>query len=141
MGFQQAHAAVTLLASGLRSTTSTGETAVWLPGMVRAIAFVLDVTVDEQTAADLLDVYIQTLLDGTNWVDVVHFPQHAGNAGAARYFEKIAAGPAFAGFANSDALAAGNVRDLLGDKYRVRYTIVDDSSSAAFTFSVVAKAM
>lgn len=130
--------ATTLLASAARTATSTGEAAVRLPGMVNAFAFTLDVTVDESTAADLLDVYVQTKLDGSKWTDVVHFPQHAGNATAKRYIEKIVASPAFAGFEVGSALGAGAVRDLLGDDWRVRFTVVDDSSSASFTFSVAA---
>ena len=130
--------AVTLLASGARTETSTGEAAVRLPGMVNAFAFTLDVTADEQTVADLLDVYVQTKLDGSNWTDVVHFPQHAGNASAARYIEKVAAAPAFAGFEVGTALGAGTVRDLIGDDWRVRFTVVDDSTNASFTFSVTA---
>jgi hypothetical protein len=126
-----------LLASAARTATSTGE-AVRLPGTVSAIAFTLDVTVDESTAADTLDVYIQTKLDGTNWTDVVHFPQHVGNAGAKRYIAKITAVPTLAGFEVGTALGAGEVRDLLGDDWLVRFDVTDDSGSASFTFSVVA---
>lgn len=130
--------ATTLLASAAQTATSTGEAAVRMAGMVNAFAFTMDVTVDEQTAADLLDVFVQTKLDGTNWVDVVHFPQHAGDDGAKRYIEKVAASPAFAGFENGAALGAGAVRDLVGDEWRVRFTVVDDSGSASITFSVIA---
>lgn len=130
--------AITLLASAAQTATSTGETAVRLPGMVNGFAFTLNVTADESTAADLLDVFIQTKLDTTNWTDVVHFTQHAGNADTKRYIEKITASPAFAGFEVGTALGAGAVRDLLGDDWRVRFTVVDDSSIASFTFSVTA---
>lgn len=131
---------ITLLASAAQTSTSTGETAVRLPGMVNAIVFTLDITVDESTAADFLDVFVQTKVDGTNWLDVVHFTQNAGDDGAKRYIEKVAASPAFAGFSaiNVALLAAGEVRDLIGDDWRVRFTVVDDSGSASFTFSVVA---
>jgi len=130
--------ATTLLASDARTTTSTGEAAVRLAGMVRAFAFTLDVTADESTGLDTLDVFVQTKADGSNWTDVVHFPQHVGNAGLKRYIEKVIAGPAFAGFEVGTALAAGEVRDMLGDDWRVRFEINDDSGSASFTFSVTA---
>lgn len=129
--------AITLLASAAQTSTSTGEDAVRLPGMVNALALTMDLTVDESTAADLLDVYIQTKVDGSNWLDVVHFPQHAGNVGAKRYIEKVAASPAISGFETGSALGAGAVRDILGDDWRVRFVIVDDSASASFTFSVI----
>jgi len=130
--------AVTLIASAAQTAASGYGAAKRLPGMVRAFAFTLDVTVDESTAADLIDVFVQTKADGSNWTDVVHFPQHVGNAGAKRYIEKVTAGPAFAGFEVGTALAAGEVRDMLGDDWRVRFEINDDSGSASFTFSVTA---
>lgn len=128
--------ATTLLASAAQTATSTGEAAVRLAGMVRAFTFTLDVTVDESTAADRLDVFIQTKLDGTNWTDVVHFPQHAGDDGAKRYIEPIAPIPATAGFEVGSALGAGAVRGLIGDEWRVRFVVIDDSGNASFTFSV-----
>lgn len=130
--------ATTLLASGLRSATSTGEAAVRLAGMVRAFSVTLDVTVDEEDNSDTLDVFVQTKLDGTNWTDVVHFEQHVGDDGVKRYIEKVAAGPAFAGFEVGTALGAGEVRDLVGDEWRVRFDITDGSGNAAFTFAVTA---
>lgn len=136
MQTRDVHEQVTLATASAVDSTSTGTTAKRLPGWARAFAFTLDLTVDESTASDLLDVFVQTKLDGTNWTDVVHFTQHAGNAGAKRYIEKVAASPAFAGFEVGTALGAGAVRDLIGDDWRVRYTITDDSGSAAFTFTV-----
>jgi hypothetical protein len=105
--------------------------------MVNAFAFVLDVTAAATAAGDHLDVYVQTKLDGTNWVDVVHFTQLDGNGGTKRYFEKVVAGPAFAGFENGTALGEGEVRDLAGNPWRVRY-VVTDVDDPSFTFSVVA---
>jgi hypothetical protein len=130
--------ATTLLASAAHVATSTGEDAVRLAGMVNAFAFTLNVTVDEADGSDELEVFVQTKSDGTNWLDVVHFPQHVGNDGAKRYVEKVAASPAFAGFEIGSALGAGEVRDLIGDDWRVRFDIVDGSGSPSFTFSVTA---
>lgn len=129
--------AVTLLASGTLAASANGA-AVQLPGMVNAIAFVLDVTVDESTTADKLDVYIQTQVDGTNWVDVHRFTQHDGDAGAKRYFAKILADVATSEFENGAALGEAASRNLLGDKWRVRTVITDNSGSASYTFSVTA---
>jgi hypothetical protein len=133
-------ATTTLLAS---TTTVAGalnvnSDAVRLAGMVNAIAFVLDVSAAATDAADTLDVKVQTKLDGTNWVDVIHFTQCVGNGGAKRYFEKLVADVACAGFENAAALGAGNTRDLLGDEWRVNYVQVDADSDASFSFSVIA---
>jgi len=139
--------AVELLASAARTTSSNGDAVRLLDGAkqanqcVRGIIASLDVTVDESTLADKLDVYIQMKPDGTNWLDVVHFTQHDGNAGAKRYVAKILAGAAESVFEVSSALAESTVRNLLGDEWRVRWAITDDSSSASFTFSVKAGLM
>lgn len=136
--FREEDESVVLLASGAKTVTSTGEAPVRLQSMIRGIAFTLDVTVDEETVDDLLDVFVQTRLDRSNWTDVVHFPQHLGNAGVKRYIEKVVATPAVAGFEVGTALGAGAVRDLIGDAWRVRFVIDDDSASASFTFAVTA---
>jgi len=131
------HDATALVASAARTETGNG-TSVRLPGMTNAMAFTLAVTADESTAADLLDVYVQTKLDGTNWTDVAHFTQHAGNTGAARYITKVTAQLATAEFEVGTALGAAAVRNLLGDEWRVRWAVVDDSQAASFTFAVTA---
>ena len=133
------HDATTLLASAARTDTSTGEAAVRLPGMVNGIAFVLDVTAAATEVGDLLDVYIQTKLDGTNWIDVVRFTQVLGNGGALRYISKITAAAALTEFENGTGLGAAAVRNLLGDEWRVRFDVTDaGTDNASFTFSVVA---
>lgn len=136
MEAKKAYDFVSLLASAARTAATGTGTPTRLPGMVNAFGASMDVTVDESTAADKLDVYIQTKLDGTNWVDVIHFTQHDGNVGAKRYYSKIAVGAALTEFENATALAEAAVRNLLGDDWRVRWAITDDSGSASFTFSV-----
>lgn len=133
------HDVVTLLASGARTATSTGTTAVRLPGMVNGLGFVLDVTAAATEVGDLLDVYIQTKLDGTNWVDVQRFTQVLGNGGALRYVAKITAGAAMTEFENGTGLGAAAIRNLLGDEWRTRYVVTDaGAANASFTFSVTA---
>lgn len=134
--------ATTLLAA---TTTVAGAVdsqgdAVRLPGMVNAIMFVLDVTAAATDVGDTLDVKVQTKIDGDNWLDVVHFTQVLGNGGAKRYVEKITASPAVAGFEVGTALTAGNVRNFLGDDWRVKYDQVDAAvpQAASFTFTVTA---
>jgi hypothetical protein len=132
--------ATTLLASiaTVVGPLDTAGDAVRLPGMVNALMFILDVTAAATDNGDTLDVTVQTKIDGTNWLDVVHFSQLVGDGGAKRYIEKVAASPAFAGFEVGTALAAGNTRDLIGDDWRVSYVQVDGDGDASFTFSVTA---
>jgi hypothetical protein len=134
----QTVASVTTAAGAANGTTTT---AVKLPGMVRGFVFVLDVTAAATDAADTLDVAVQTLLDGTNYVDVVAFTQCLGNGGAKRYAAKVLAGDSQNMFEASAALAAGTVRNIVGDAWRVKYTQVDADNNASFTFSVKALPM
>jgi hypothetical protein len=127
----------TLLAAAAREDTGNGD-AVKLPGFVNALAFTLDVTAAASTAADRLDVYVQTKVDGVNWIDVAHFTQIVGNGGAKRFTAKLIANAAVTEFEAAAALAAAAKRDLLGDEWRVRWVVTDDSTNAAFTFSVSA---
>jgi hypothetical protein len=130
---------VTAAASAARTATgNTQSTPFTLPRGMQACVFMLDVTVDESTSADLLDVYVQTRFNGEDWIDVVHFTQHLGNAGATRYIAKVTAALAEAEFLTSAALAAAGVRNLIGDDWAIRWTVVDDSTNASFTFSVSA---
>jgi hypothetical protein len=128
-------ASTTTVAGALNAVASA---AVHIPGQPRAIGFVLDLTAAATDAADTLDVKVQTRLDGTNWVDVVSFTQCLGNGGAKRHFAKIDAGIAQAMFENGAALAAGNVRNLIGEVWRTVHTQADADSNGSFSFSVTA---
>jgi len=87
------------------------------------------VTAAATDVGDLLDVYVQTKIDGTNWLDVQHFTQVLGNGGAKRYVAKVASGAAVTEFENGAALGAAAKRDLIGDDWRVRWVIVDDAGT------------
>ena len=87
-------------------------------------------------AGDELDVYVQMKLDGTKWLDVVHFKQCAGHGGAKRYVAGIASSGARTMFEGSAALAASSVRNAIGDEFRVRWVVTDASGSPSFTSSV-----
>ena len=134
------HDATTILAATTTAADAidTAGPAVRLPGMVNGMAFTLDVTAAATDAADTLDVYVQTMLDGANWVDVVHFTQVLGNGGALRYISKIVAQIGQAEFEVGTALGAAGIRNLLGDEWRVRYVQADADKDASFTFSVTA---
>ena len=107
----------------------------------RAIAFVLDVTDADTNASDTFDVSVQTKLDGTNWLDVVHFTQILGNGSdTLRFVAKVVADLATAEFEIATALGAAAVRNLLGLEWRVKTVLVDGggAGSPKFDISVVA---
>ena len=136
---KSAHEVVVMQASSVQTATNAGVASVRLP-IADAYGFILDVTVDESTVADKLDVFIQTRFDdgGENWLDVVHFTQHDGNAGAKQYVTKTVKALVQTEFEVGSALAEANVRHLMGDEWRVRWTVLDDSGSASYTFSLTA---
>lgn len=126
-----------LLESAARTETGTGGELV-AEGL-SALFLQLDVTAAATDSGDTLDVYVQTTIDGTNWVDIYHFTQVLGNGGAKRYFGKVLFDAALTEFENAAALAAAGGRSILGDRYRVRWAITDASTdNASFTFSVKA---
>jgi len=146
MGFGSQSRAVgfaqTLLASAAQSATSTGEAAVRIIDPPNGIVFELDVTAAATDADDTLNVFIQTSIDNTNWVDVVHFTEVLGNGGAKRYYAKITSAVNTAEFENGAALGAAAVRNIVGDQWRVRFAIVDPTgANVSFTFSVTAMPM
>lgn len=135
------HDVVTLSASGAK-TADGQSSSVRLP-RADAFVFVLDVTNAATDADDTLDVTIQTVLDGTNWVDVVHFTQVLGNgADELTFVSKISRSLATAEFETGTALGAAAVRHLFGDEWRANWTIVDPTgSNVTFTFSITALPM
>ena len=136
------HLATTLLASAARTVTAgTNGSAVALPDAPNGYAFVLDVTAAATDAGDTLDVQVQTLIDGTNWVPVCSFTQCLGNGGAKRHIGKVSSNGAVTMFEAAATLSAGSIRNLCGDAYRVRWAIVDADADGSFTFSVTALPM
>lgn len=117
--------------------TGTGS-AVTDMGEWKVLILQLDVTAAATDVGDTLDVYVQTTVDGTNWVDIYHFTQVLGNGSAKRYYGKLVWDAALTEFENATALAAAGGRAIVGDQYRVRYAQVDADSDATFTFSVKA---
>lgn len=132
--------AVTLLASTTATVTAGVTTSAVTMPFTDAIAFTLDVTAGQTDATDTLDVAVQTTIDGSTWLTVVQFTQIAGNAADKTYIEKISRTAAEAGFEIATALSAGEVRNLIGDTWRVSY-VVAETNDASFTFSVTAMPM
>jgi len=127
----------TLKASSAVVATGNTGTSVKIPDALNAMGFVVDVTAAGTAAADTTNIYVQTKLDGTNWVDIYRATEIAGNGGAKRYIAKVTGALATAGFENGAALGEAAVRNMLGDEYRVRWVVVDDTDPSC-TFSVTA---
>lgn len=139
MDVKKAHDVVTLATvTSVAGAVNANSTGVRLPSSMQAVSFVLDVTAAATDAGDTLDVKVQTMIDGTNWVDVIHFTQVLGNGGAKRFIGKITASTAETLFADAPLAAGTTIRHLLGDEWRVNYVQVDTDSDATFTFTVKA---
>lgn len=129
---------VVLQPSAAKTATGTG-TAVTGLGEWQVLILQLDVTAAATDVGDTLDAFLQTTIDGTNWIDIYHFTQVLGNGSAKRYFGKIVRDVALTEFENATALGAAAGRAIVGDQYRVRWAITDASTAnASFTFSVTA---
>jgi hypothetical protein len=141
-GQQTYEDAVTLHVSGAETDTGTGTVIGALPGGINGVILTLDVTAAATASDDTLDVFVQTRVDGTNWLDVAHFTQVLGNGGAKRYVDKIHAHGDVTLFETGSALSESAQRDLIGNGWRCRWVIVDASTDdASFTFSIVATPM
>ena len=132
----------TLVASALYVKADDGSTfpstPIRLPD-AGAYAFFLNVTVAITDVGDTLDLYIQTTLDGgTTYVDVGRFAQVVGNVvegAASQHYLKMSGAATTSGFVASTALATTNVRNIMGDLWRIR-TDIAETNDAGFTFSV-----
>src|SRR5258708_5441606 len=111
---------VTLQASAPQTATGNSAAGTAFPIKVDCIVWELNLTTAAAGHGDLLDVYVQTMIDGATWVDIVHFTQAFGDGGAKRYFAKTVAELSETIFENATTLAAGSVRNLFGDQYRAR---------------------
>jgi len=102
----------------------------------------LDITASATEAGDTLDVYLDVSLDGSTWLNAVHFPQQAGNGAAAKYFAVLdPSSPGTSTVAVSSDASAGTVRPALWGPYlRARWAIADVTTvgNASHTFSLVA---
>ena len=132
-----------VIATGAVTTTGTGTLTFNAPPNISAMGAVLDLTAAANDSGDLLDAYVQTTLDGTNWVDVIHFTQCLGNGGAKRYFAKVGAPTAETMFENAAALWAAAVRNLLGEVWRARHVITDvaTTGNCSFTYTITLSPM
>ena len=109
------------------TTAGTNSTAVVLGGYWRRAIVVLDHTVAGLDAPDTLDVYVDVSLDGSKWINAIHFTQKAGNAAASTEFAIL--DPSTPGTATVVSTASANAATVrpsaFGLQMRERHVIVD----------------
>lgn len=103
--------------------------------------FLLIVSAAATDVGDTLDVYLQSSADGgTTWNDFVHFTQVLGNGGAKTFvagWQGRVTAETELGAPADGALAAGVLQGPVGDRWRVKWVIVDTAgANASFTFKV-----
>lgn len=144
---QSLYEPVTLAGSAARTATGQGDAVRLVNNLrdCRGIAFVFDLTNAATDNADKLDVYVQTRLDRSDWIDIVHFTQIDGDGdNAQQYIAKVSADAAQAEFSPGSALSENAIRNLIGEDFRVSWVVTpdaDDPADQTFTFSVTAVPM
>jgi hypothetical protein len=129
---QRSDEAVVLAASAARTATGTGDGA-RIRRPVSAVVAILEVTNAHSGSGDTLDVVVQTRV-GSTWLDVVAFTQVLGNGSdTLQHVAKVSGNEPQAMYSTASALAAGNVRHVLGDEWRAKWTI---GGTGTFTFAV-----
>lgn len=129
----------TLLASAVQLATGNNQpvsgNGVMILDAPNSVLLELDVTAGGVGSGDTLNVYVQTRIDGVNWVDVAAFSQVLGNAAVKRFYVTLNASQAMTAFENASVLSAGSTRNLIGNDWAVRWVIAG-SGPPTFTFSV-----
>jgi hypothetical protein len=115
------------------TTAGTNGTAQFIGGYWDRAVIVLDHTASGVDAPDTLDVYVDLSLDGTIWVNAVHFASKAGNAAASSEFAILDhAIPGTATIVSTSDAAVSTVRPyVFGLQIRARYVIVNGAGGNA----------
>lgn len=129
----------TILASAAR--IAAGTQAFSLPEDVKAAIIQLDVTAAATEVDDILAMWVQGTVDGTNYYDIGRFADVLGNGGAKRFLMNLQR----VSLAESDivtptdaSMAAGTVNyGVLPSDLRLKWTVTDaGADNASFTFAV-----
>lgn len=135
---------ITLAASAARTASGNGTPVTGLGWRNRFIVL-LDITASQTDAGDTLDVYVDVSLDGTTWLNAIHFTQQPGNGSARKEFAVLDPSNPGTSVVNVTAdAAAGAVRPaMFGPQMRARWAIVDAGTpgNSSHTFSVTAFAI
>ena len=119
-------------------------TAVAFYGERKRFIILCNVTNKDTDATDFLDVYVDFLVDGTTWVNAVHFTQYLGTGAASKEVAVIdATNPGATVLAVTTDAASGVVRPgVFGSQIRARWTVTEAGTvDASFTFAVTGYAL
>jgi len=130
----------TLVSSTAITASGNGTVEALFPGSISGMVLTCNIASAGSSSGDKLDMYVQTKIDGSNWLDVCRFAQVLGDSTGIRMMDKIHANGSVAAFASTDALAAAAQRDLLGSVYRARW-VITSSTDPTFSASVYAQPM
>ena len=124
---------------GTTDAAEGNSPAVELVGYEALCAQVL-MTAGDELPESTLDVYLQTTIDGTNWIDVIHFTQLNGEQTGRKLVSKICGAAAEATCDITTSLDAGHVRNIFGSLWRVRWVLAG-GGGVGFGFQVCVAAM
>lgn len=131
----------TLAASAARTASANGS-AVYVGSHRRRVVALLDIADSATAAGDTCDVYVDVSLDGSTWLNAIHFTQQAGNASDVKRFAVLdSTSPGTTDVAVATDANSGAVRPaLIGPYLRARWALVDggEDANTSHTFSVVA---
>lgn len=122
---------ITVIASG-----NSGAAGVfWKLGRHHGFMFQVDLTDTDLIAPDVIDIKLQTSVDGgAQWFDVAALPQLNGSTPSGQYLMKIAKAVGEAAHARAvDTIAADSVLNFFGDRWRARWIV--GGGTPSFTFS------
>lgn len=130
----------TWISSAAVTAAGTSST-VTLPRDTKSVIVQLDVTAAATEVGDILAMWLQGTVDGTNFYDLGRFADVLGNGGAKRYLMVISREytPESELITPTDAtMTASTVNQgPFPDKLRMKYTVTDaGGDNASFTFSV-----
>jgi len=135
----------TIISSGVVTSSGVSEEFSIL-NSIKSILVQLDVTAAATEVGDILAVWLQGTIDGTNFYDLGRFADVLGNGGTKRYVMVVNREYA----AESELITPTDVamnaatvnQGPFPDTLRIKYTVTDaGTDNASFTFSVVIDAV
>ena len=135
----------TIISSGAVTSSGVSEEFSIL-NSIKSILVQLDVTAAATEVGDILAVWLQGTIDGTNFYDLGRFADVLGNGGTKRYVMVVNREYAAESELITPTDAAMNAATVnqgpFPDTLRIKYTVTDaGTDNASFTFSVVVDAV
>jgi hypothetical protein len=123
----------TLLPVAQRTAAFTGPEIEFERG--QHILFCVNLQANATPAGSTMDVFVDTTVDGINWIPIVHADRIINGLGAIQMYYSVFSGADQVPFENVDALGTHAFRNAAGRRFRARGTI---TGSPDATFGVTA---